>query len=115
MESAVVDVESVVLMVDVESLVVDVSVVVDVESVVVEVVADVESEVVVMDVDGCLVSLQLLHGKHLMVRVGGGWNTLENYLLHHDPMQVYECHYSARPDLHHNDKFLVIKSRYKSS
>ena len=27
----------------------------------------------------------MLRGKHIMVRVGGGWDTLQNYLIKHDP------------------------------
>lgn len=26
----------------------------------------------------------MLRGKHIMVRVGGGWETLQNYLIKHD-------------------------------
>ncbi|KAH9500148.1 GAS2-like protein 3 [Bulinus truncatus] len=33
---------------------------------------------------GKQVFIRLLKGKHLMVRVGGGWDTFENYLVHHD-------------------------------
>ena len=29
--------------------------------------------------------LQMLRGQHVMVRVGGGWDTLEHYLIKHDP------------------------------
>ncbi|XP_076466475.1 growth arrest-specific protein 2-like [Babylonia areolata] len=68
----------------------------------------------VYNIFGKRVFIRLLHGKHLMVRVGGGWNTLEHYLLHHDPVQVYEYRHSASPDKD-GDKYLVIKSRYKSS
>ena len=28
---------------------------------------------------------QMLRGHHVMVRVGGGWDTLEHYLIKHDP------------------------------
>ena len=62
------------------------------------------------------ICFQLLHGKHLMVRVGGGWDTFENYLLHHDPIQVYEFRRPASRDSSRNnfDGYLVIKSKYKS-
>lgn len=51
-----------------------------------------------------------------MVRVGGGWDTFENYLLHHDPIQVYEFRRPASRDNHRDnfDGYLVIKSKYKS-
>lgn len=32
--------------------------------------------------------LKLLKGTHMMVRVGGGWDTLENFLNRHDPCQT---------------------------
>lgn len=31
---------------------------------------------------------QLLKGRHMMVRVGGGWDTLEHFLSRHEPCQV---------------------------
>ncbi|XP_050519973.1 growth arrest-specific protein 2-like [Daktulosphaira vitifoliae] len=34
------------------------------------------------------VFIRLLKGTHMMVRVGGGWDTLENFLLRHDPCQT---------------------------
>lgn len=33
-------------------------------------------------------ALQLLKGRHMMVRVGGGWDTLEHFLSRHEPCQV---------------------------
>ncbi|XP_051886139.1 GAS2-like protein 3 isoform X2 [Pristis pectinata] len=30
----------------------------------------------------------MLHGKHVMVRVGGGWDTLQGFLLKHDPCRL---------------------------
>ncbi|CAG5078258.1 Oidioi.mRNA.OKI2018_I69.PAR.g8943.t1.cds [Oikopleura dioica] len=35
-------------------------------------------------IDGKLVFIRMLKDKHVMVRVGGGWDTLANYLLKHD-------------------------------
>ncbi|XP_038636751.1 GAS2-like protein 3 [Scyliorhinus canicula] len=32
--------------------------------------------------------IRMLHGKHVMVRVGGGWDTLQGFLLKHDPCRV---------------------------
>ncbi|KAK3929956.1 Growth arrest-specific protein 2 [Frankliniella fusca] len=34
------------------------------------------------------VFIRLLKGRHMMVRVGGGWDTLEHFLQRHDPCQV---------------------------
>merc|ERR1712167_422036 len=36
-------------------------------------------------IDEKLVFIRMLRGKHIMVRVGGGWDTLQNYLIKHDP------------------------------
>ncbi|XP_069760561.1 GAS2-like protein 3 isoform X2 [Narcine bancroftii] len=32
--------------------------------------------------------IRMLHGKHVMVRVGGGWDTLQGFLLKHDPCRL---------------------------
>ena len=62
---------------------------------------------------------QLLKGKHVMVRVGGGWDTLHHYIATHDPCKIIEFKRNgslnniaaAAPD---GDKFLYIKGKYKS-
>ncbi|XP_070190906.1 growth arrest-specific protein 2-like isoform X2 [Littorina saxatilis] len=71
----------------------------------------------VYDIFGKRVFIRLLHGKHLMVRVGGGWDTFENYLRHHDPIQVYEFRRDSiqQPPKSKFEGYLVIKSKYKSS
>lgn len=50
-----------------------------------------------------------------MVRVGGGWDTLENYLIHHRPVEVFE-HKRLVPGEPHDvgNKYLYFKSKYKS-
>lgn len=35
-----------------------------------------------------IILFQLLKGRHMMVRVGGGWDTLEHFLSRHEPCQV---------------------------
>ncbi|KAK8745838.1 hypothetical protein OTU49_000054 [Cherax quadricarinatus] len=50
----------------------------------------------------------LLKGKHVMVRVGGGWDTLEHYLLRHDPKQVTVFNIKS------TDPFLHIRAKYCS-
>ncbi|XP_071055937.1 growth arrest-specific protein 2-like isoform X2 [Onthophagus taurus] len=40
------------------------------------------------NIAGRNVFVRLLKGRHTMVRVGGGWDTLEHFLLRHDPCQV---------------------------
>ncbi|KAK9686051.1 Calponin homology (CH) domain [Popillia japonica] len=50
------------------------------------------------NIAGRNVFVRLLKGKHTMVRVGGGWDTLEHFLLRHDPCQVsLECALLRRP------------------
>lgn len=39
---------------------------------------------------GRVVFIRLLKEKHLMVRVGGGWDTLDHYLSHHSPTKILE-------------------------
>jgi len=39
------------------------------------------------NVAGRTVFIRLLKGRHVMVRVGGGWDTLEHFLSRHDPCQ----------------------------
>lgn len=34
--------------------------------------------------------IRMLHGKHVMVRVGGGWDTLKGFLLKYDPHRVLQ-------------------------
>ncbi|XP_076823035.1 growth arrest-specific protein 2-like isoform X1 [Clavelina lepadiformis] len=36
-------------------------------------------------IEGKLIFVRMLRGRHVMVRVGGGWDTLEHYLIKHDP------------------------------
>ena len=35
-----------------------------------------------------LIYFQLLKGRHVMVRVGGGWDTFESYITKHDPCRT---------------------------
>ena len=64
--------------------------------------------------------LQILNRKHVMVRVGGGWQTFEEYLIRHDPQRISVFNRegvamldnTARPT---SDRgFLVASSTYKS-
>ncbi|XP_004403912.1 PREDICTED: GAS2-like protein 3 [Odobenus rosmarus divergens] len=34
--------------------------------------------------------IRMLHGKHVMVRVGGGWDTLQGFLLKYDPCRILQ-------------------------
>ncbi|XP_063590963.1 mucin-5AC-like isoform X11 [Penaeus indicus] len=60
------------------------------------------------EICGRNVFVRLLKGKHVMVRVGGGWDTLEHYLLRHDPKQVTVFNLKSA------DPFLHIRAKYCS-
>ncbi|KAK3098942.1 hypothetical protein FSP39_024524 [Pinctada imbricata] len=64
---------------------------------------------------GRVVQIRFLKNRHLMVRVGGGWDTLENYLVHHTPVEVFEHRRPATGDPKDiGNKYLYFKSKYKS-
>uniref|UniRef100_A0A8D8ZW67 GAS2-like protein 1 n=1 Tax=Cacopsylla melanoneura TaxID=428564 RepID=A0A8D8ZW67_9HEMI len=48
-------------------------------------------------VAGRNVFIRLLKGRHMMVRVGGGWDTLEHFLARHDPCQSQHRHPPSSP------------------
>ena len=50
---------------------------------------------------------QLLKDRHLMVRVGGGWDTLQHYLAMHDPCKVKEFEQGVGTYLHAVGKYKV--------
>ncbi|XP_057692978.1 growth arrest-specific protein 2 [Corythoichthys intestinalis] len=72
-----------------------------------------------------MVFIRMLHNKHVMVRVGGGWETFESYLLKHDPcriLQVSRVEGKTSPiggkglnikDLT-PDSYLVVAANYRS-
>ncbi|KAG5273219.1 hypothetical protein AALO_G00148960 [Alosa alosa] len=69
--------------------------------------------------------IRMLHNKHVMVRVGGGWETFESYLLKHDPCRMLQISrvegktspVSNKPpnikDLS-PDSYLVVAAHYRS-
>ncbi|TSM52271.1 Growth arrest-specific protein 2 [Bagarius yarrelli] len=69
--------------------------------------------------------IRMLHNKHVMVRVGGGWETFESYLLKHDPcrmLQISRVEGKVSPisikspnikDLT-PDSYLVVAAHYRS-
>ncbi|XP_015905959.1 growth arrest-specific protein 2 isoform X2 [Parasteatoda tepidariorum] len=73
-------------------------------------------------IGGKNVFVRLLNGKHVMVRVGGGWDTLEHFLSRHEPCQVIVV--NRKPSLSDEyislacngspDSFLHIRAKYKS-
>ncbi|KAJ8922609.1 hypothetical protein NQ315_007641 [Exocentrus adspersus] len=66
------------------------------------------------NIAGKNVFIRLLKGRHMMVRVGGGWDTLDHFLLRHDPCQVkVVCRDSPdRPSS--ASKYLHIRAKYRS-
>lgn len=69
--------------------------------------------------------IRMLHNKHVMVRVGGGWETFESYLLKHDPCRMLQvsrvegkmspisCKSPNIKDLA-PDSYLVVAAHYRS-
>lgn len=68
------------------------------------------------NIAGRNVFIRLLKGRHMMVRVGGGWDTLDHFLLRHDPCQVkVVSRESLTPDRPANSpKYLHIRAKYRS-
>ncbi|XP_064628309.1 growth arrest-specific protein 2-like isoform X2 [Lineus longissimus] len=68
---------------------------------------------------GKVVFIRLLKGKHIMVRVGGGWDTFDHYLTRHDPCQVMHFSRETRQRLsggkgkEKDNHFLAIVGKYK--
>ncbi|KFM74671.1 Growth arrest-specific protein 2, partial [Stegodyphus mimosarum] len=74
-------------------------------------------------IGGKNVFVRLLKGRHVMVRVGGGWDTLEHFLSRHEPCQVIVVNRksSSLSDEYISlacngspDSFLHIRAKYKS-
>lgn len=59
------------------------------------------------NIAGRNVFIRLLKGRHMMVRVGGGWDTLDHFLLRHDPCQVKV--------VSRDSPYLHITAKYRSS
>ncbi|NXC10991.1 GAS2 protein, partial [Orthonyx spaldingii] len=69
--------------------------------------------------------IRMLHNKHVMVRVGGGWETFAGYLLKHDPcrmLQISRADGKTSPiqtkfptlrDMN-PDNYLVVSAHYKT-
>ncbi|NWH22743.1 growth arrest-specific protein 2 isoform X1 [Grus americana] len=69
--------------------------------------------------------IRMLHNKHVMVRVGGGWETFAGYLLKHDPCRMLQISrvdgktspiQSKSPTLRdmNPDNYLVVSAHYKT-
>ncbi|XP_073664814.1 growth arrest-specific protein 2 isoform X8 [Tursiops truncatus] len=69
-------------------------------------------------------TFKMLHNKHVMVRVGGGWETFAGYLLKHDPCRMLQISrvdgktspiQSKSPTLKdmNPDNYLVVSANYK--
>uniref|UniRef100_A0A8C7GIY5 GAR domain-containing protein n=1 Tax=Oncorhynchus kisutch TaxID=8019 RepID=A0A8C7GIY5_ONCKI len=63
----------------------------------------------------------MLHNKHVMVRVGGGWETFESYLLKHDPcrmLQISRVEGKTSPMSSKDltpDSYLVVAAHHRSN
>jgi len=71
------------------------------------------------NIAGRNVFVRLLKGRHMMVRVGGGWDTLDHFLLRHDPCQVKIVSRDKESKKLINtptsaSKFLHIRAKYHS-
>nr|XP_056707496.1 growth arrest-specific protein 2 [Euleptes europaea] len=69
--------------------------------------------------------IRMLHNKHVMVRVGGGWETFAGYLLKHDPcrmLQISRVDGKTSPIQNKSptikdmnpDSYLVVSAHYKT-
>ncbi|KAJ3595895.1 hypothetical protein NHX12_002307 [Muraenolepis orangiensis] len=70
--------------------------------------------------------IRMLHNKHVMVRVGGGWETFESYLLKHDPCRMLQISrvegktspvYGSKSPVIKDlgpDSYLVVAAHYRS-
>ncbi|XP_068169348.1 growth arrest-specific protein 2 [Antennarius striatus] len=70
--------------------------------------------------------IRMLHNKHVMVRVGGGWETFESYLLKHDPCRMLQfsrvegktspVNSNKSPNIKDlsPDSYLVVAAHYRS-
>ncbi|XP_019375019.1 PREDICTED: growth arrest-specific protein 2 [Gavialis gangeticus] len=69
--------------------------------------------------------IRMLHNKHVMVRVGGGWETFAGYLLKHDPCRMLQISrvdgktspiQSKSPTIKDMspDNYLVVSAHYKT-
>ncbi|KAL3267279.1 hypothetical protein HHI36_011410 [Cryptolaemus montrouzieri] len=66
------------------------------------------------NIAGKNVFVRLLKGRHMMVRVGGGWDTLDHFLLRHDPCQVKVVSRDSPDRPASASKFLHIRAKYRS-
>ncbi|XP_068908007.1 growth arrest-specific protein 2-like [Tenebrio molitor] len=66
------------------------------------------------NIAGKNVFIRLLKGRHMMVRVGGGWDTLDHFLLRHDPCQVKIVSRDSPDRPASASKFLHIRAKYRS-
>ncbi|XP_070535233.1 growth arrest-specific protein 2-like [Ptychodera flava] len=62
------------------------------------------------NVGGKVVFVRMLKGKHVMVRVGGGWDTLDHFLSRHDPCRMIKV---QRAEAEDGEEYLVINGNYK--
>ncbi|CAG9823082.1 unnamed protein product [Phaedon cochleariae] len=66
------------------------------------------------NIAGKNVFIRLLKGRHMMVRVGGGWDTLDHFLLRHDPCQVKVVSRQSPQRPNSAANYLHIRAKYRS-
>ncbi|XP_033101747.1 growth arrest-specific protein 2-like [Anneissia japonica] len=69
------------------------------------------------NIAGKVVFIRMLRGRHVMVRVGGGWDTLEHFLEKHDACKMVRVSRQITDErgVPVPDDFFVINARYKGS
>jgi len=65
-------------------------------------------------IDGKLVFIRMLKNKHVMVRVGGGWDTLANYLVKHDCQKMVKMPTPSSLPKKEGGYLFPVSPRYKS-
>lgn len=66
-------------------------------------------------IDGKLVFIRMLKNKHVMVRVGGGWDTLANYLLKHDCQKMVKMPTPTKLPKKEGGYLFPVSPRYKTT
>ncbi|XP_072045973.1 growth arrest-specific protein 2-like isoform X1 [Amphiura filiformis] len=68
------------------------------------------------NIGGKVVFIRMLRGRHIMVRVGGGWDTLQHFLTRHEAVKTSKVDRNSIKSLDGNsvpDEFYVIQAKYK--
>ncbi|XP_038065711.1 growth arrest-specific protein 2-like [Patiria miniata] len=69
------------------------------------------------NIGGKMVFIRMLRGRHVMVRVGGGWDTLEHFLQRHEASKITRVSRGSITTESGEavpDDFFVVEAKYKS-